>query len=89
MVRKGNQIISIYIDNSQSMSNTGSGIPLLDLAKTKAHEILNAYQPQDQIQVLTNEFSGLQQQLVSTEQASIWMRSDTTFVAGTNDFAGH
>jgi len=50
----GTKAVSIYIDNSMSMQ-VGDEINLLNLAKTKAKDILNAYEDQIQFQIITND----------------------------------
>ncbi|MCX6250514.1 MAG: BatA domain-containing protein [Bacteroidetes bacterium] len=64
----GKQIVSIYIDNSFSLEALASGGRLLDLAKTKAHEIADAYNPSDLFQLLTNDFEGRHQRFVNREE---------------------
>jgi hypothetical protein len=60
--------IGIYIDNSFSMdANNGEG-RLLDLAKNKAIEIVSSYSASDKFQLLTNDFEGKHQRLVSQEE---------------------
>ena len=41
---------------------------LLELAKNKAIEIVNAYKPTDKFQLLTSDFEGRHQRLVSKEE---------------------
>jgi hypothetical protein len=62
-------IISIYIDNSFSMMSDSEEGNLLELAKSKAGEIVNAFPPGTQFQILTNELSGIQQRLLTNEEA--------------------
>ncbi len=62
-------LVSVFIDNSQSMSATSNEIALLDLAKDKARSIINAFTDNDKFQILTNEFKGKHQRLVSKEDA--------------------
>jgi hypothetical protein len=60
--------VGIYIDNSFSMdANNGDG-RLLDLAKNKALEIASSYSASDKFQLLTNDFEGRHQRLVSQEE---------------------
>ncbi|OYU94887.1 MAG: hypothetical protein CFE21_14500 [Bacteroidetes bacterium B1(2017)] len=57
--------VSVFVDNSFSMqANTKEG-SLLDQAKKKAIEIANSYKETDQFQLLTNDFEGKHQRLVS------------------------
>ena len=64
----GHKAVSIYVDNSFSMSNTNADVPLLELARKKAAEIAAAYSPADQFQLLTNDFEGRHQRLISRDQ---------------------
>ncbi len=60
--------ISIYIDNSFSMNARSGDVPLVELAKRKAQEIAAAYSPDDEFQLLSNDFEGKQQRLVNRDQ---------------------
>ncbi len=68
-VKKGEKAVSIYIDNSFSMKSEKENIPLIDLAKDRATKIVNAYGEEDRFQILTNDFEGKHQRLVSREEA--------------------
>ena len=68
-VKKGNKAVSIYIDNSFSMNALSQEVPLLELAKRRALDIVNAYGVEDQFQIITNEFQGKSQRLLSKEDA--------------------
>lgn len=59
--------ISIYVDNSFSMNAVNKNGNLLEDAKKKAAEILSAYGPSDRFQLLSNDFEGKHQRLVSKE----------------------
>jgi hypothetical protein len=63
-----NHAVSIFVDNSFSMNATYNGVPLLETAKHKAVEIVQAYAIDDRFQLLTNELSGKQQRLLSKEE---------------------
>jgi hypothetical protein len=68
-VKKGEQVASVYIDNSFSMNALSKDVNLLEKAKQKAREIVQAYANDDKFQVLTNDFEGRHQRLVSKEEA--------------------
>ncbi len=65
----GNNSVSIYIDNSFTMSLQNENGNILDQAKVKAKEIIAAYQIQDKFQIITNDFSGESQQILTKELA--------------------
>lgn len=60
--------VSIFIDNSFSMGAAGSKGKLLEEAKTRAAEIALAYKTDDLFQLLTNDFEGKHQRLVTREE---------------------
>ncbi len=68
-VKKGNNAISVFIDNSFSMQATQEDVPLINIAKEKARQIINAYSEEDKFQILTHSFEGRHQRLVSKEDA--------------------
>jgi hypothetical protein len=68
-VVQGRKAVSIFVDNSFSMGALSEEVPLLDLAKQRAREIVAAYAPDDQFQILTHDLEGRHQRLVSQEDA--------------------
>lgn len=68
VVNNGKKAVSIYIDNSFSMNARNGDVPLVELAKRKANEIASAYSPDDEFQLLSNDFEGKQQRLVNRDQ---------------------
>ena len=68
-VKQGQKAVSIFVDNSFSMSSLSQDVPLLEKAKQRAREIIAAYDVEDEFQVLTNDFEGRHQRLVSQEDA--------------------
>ena len=68
-VKKGEKAISIYVDNSFSMGALSKNAPLLELARQRARDIVGAFGVEDRFQVLTNDFEGRDQRLVSKEDA--------------------
>lgn len=68
-VKQGNSAVSIFVDNSFSMRAENDGVPLLDIAKEKARQVVNAYSQEDRFQILTHDFEGRHQRLVSKEDA--------------------
>lgn len=68
-VKTGTRAISVFVDNSFSMSALSEDVPLLEKAKQRAREIVNAFGIEDRFQVLTNDFDGRHQRLVGQEEA--------------------
>ncbi|MFN0276365.1 MAG: BatA domain-containing protein [Chitinophagales bacterium] len=70
-----NNTLSIYIDNSFSMEAQEDGKQLLEIAKTKAEEIVNVFKVDDAFQLLTNDFEARHQRLVNKEEMLDLIRS--------------
>ena len=68
-VKRGKKGVSIFVDNSFSMSALSQDVPLLDKAKQRAREIVEAYEVDDEFQIITNDFEGRHQRVVSQEDA--------------------
>ncbi len=68
-IKSGINHISVFIDNSFSMTAKRTDIPLLDYAKSKAKEIISAYDEDDKFQVITHDFEGRHQRFVNKEDA--------------------
>ncbi len=66
-VKKGTRLISVYLDNSFSMQAANKNGNLLDDAKRKAREIVQAAGAGDKFQMLSNDFS-TSQLTISKEQ---------------------
>ncbi len=64
------EIISIYIDNSFSMDAESKYGNLLEVAKNKARDIINAYRPGSEFLLITNDFELKHQHPVNKEQFS-------------------
>jgi hypothetical protein len=65
--RQGVSAISVYVDNSFSMSSVGKEGELLQAAKNKARDIASSYLSTDLFQLLTADFEGKHQRLVNRE----------------------
>jgi hypothetical protein len=65
--QQGVSAVSVYIDNTFSMSGVGKEGELLQASKNKAREIADAYSSTDLFQLLTADFEGKHQRLVSRE----------------------
>ena len=68
-IKIGNNAVSIFIDNSFSMKTEKENVPLIELAKDRARSIINAYSADDKFQIITNDFEGRHQRLVSKDNA--------------------
>lgn len=64
------QSVSIFIDNSYSMQTLNKEGTLLDEAKRRAKEIVAAYNINDRFQLLTQDFEGKHQRLLSRDEFS-------------------
>jgi len=64
----GQKAISIFVDNSYSMQTLNREGSLLDEAKRRAKEIALAYNINDRFQVLTQDFEGKHQRLLSRDE---------------------
>lgn len=62
------QIVSIFVDNSYSMQALSREGILLDDAKTRAKEIAQTYNINTRFQVLTQDFEGKHQRLLSRDE---------------------
>lgn len=62
------QAVSIFVDNSYSMQTLNREGSLLDEAKRRAKEIASAYNINDSFQLLTQDFEGRHQRLLSRDE---------------------
>ena len=60
--------VSVFVDNSYSMQTLNREGSLLDDAKQKAKEIASAYNINDRFQLLTQDFEGKHQRLLSRDE---------------------
>ena len=67
-LQSGTTVVSVYVDNSFSMENSGSNGSQLETAKLKAREIAAAYRPGDRFQLLSNTFAGEEFRWLSREE---------------------
>jgi len=61
-------VVSIFVDNSYSMETLNREGSLLDEAKLRAKEIASAYGINDRFQLLTQDFEGKHQRLLSRDE---------------------
>lgn len=76
--QEGSKDVSIFFDNSFSMSAESEGVRLLEKARSRAEEILAAYGPNDRIQILSSDFEGRDQRLLSKDDALARIRDIQT-----------
>jgi hypothetical protein len=62
------QVVSVFVDNSYSMQALNKEGTLLDEAKRRAKEIASAYSINDRFQILTQDFEGKHQRLLSRDE---------------------
>ncbi len=67
-LQAGGTVVSVYLDNSYSMQSGGMEGSLIESAKKKAREIAEAYRPDVQFQLLTNDAHGAQFRWLSREE---------------------
>ncbi len=81
-VKQGAKAVSVFVDNSFSMNAAGQNQSLLQSAKRKGEEVVNAYGQGDRYQLLTNDFEGKHQRLVNREQWEnlLWQVEETPAV---------
>lgn len=72
-VRTGRNHVSVFIDNSFSMSAEKDNVPILDYAKERAAEIIRTYSDEDKFQIITNDFEGKHMRFVSKEDALLYV----------------
>lgn len=68
-VKTGTKAVSVFVDNSFSMSALSQDVPLLEKAKQRARDIVKAFSVEDRFQILTNNFEGRHQRLIGQEEA--------------------
>lgn len=69
--KAGSKDVSIFFDNSFSMAAESEDVRLLEKARSRVAEIVSAYSVDDRIQILTADFEGRDQRLLSKEDALI------------------
>lgn len=65
----GANALSLYIDNSFSTQNVNKQGPVFDIARQRAKEVVRAYNSNDRIQIITNDFEGRHQRFLTREDA--------------------
>lgn len=65
---QGEKYVSVYIDNSFSMSNIAQEFSLLDKAKQQAEFIAKGYKQSDKYQLITNNFESKHQRFLTQKE---------------------
>ena len=68
-IKAGSKDVSIYFDNSFSMAAESEDVRLLEKARIRVEEIVSAYSTEEKIQIITTDFEGRDQRLLSKEDA--------------------
>jgi hypothetical protein len=68
VIKAGNKVVSVYIDNSFSTDAKGANGYILQDEKEKALSIIESYGPSDRFQLVTNDFEGHLQRLYSKKE---------------------
>lgn len=83
---EGKNYISVFIDNSFSMNRLSNNFSLLDKAKQTASELVKSFDEQDRFQILTNNFSGNENRLLSKDEMLAAI-DEVTFSSATKNLA--
>lgn len=73
----GVRAVSVYVDNSLSMQGIQDGISLLESSKQKASALINSFSNNDRFQIISNNFKGTDQRLLSKDEALQTIQSIT------------
>lgn len=72
-INKSSKVVSVFIDNSFSMSQQNKEGQLLEVAKHKARDIVSYYGDNDLFQILTNDFEGKHQRLIEKKDFLLYL----------------
>jgi hypothetical protein len=65
----GVRAVSVYIDNSLSMQGQEAGVSFLEISKQKATALVSSFSNNDRFQIISNNFKGTDQRLLSKDEA--------------------
>lgn len=68
-LHSGSTVVSLYIDNSYSMDIASTDGNLIDVARRKAYEVIQAYGVGDRFQVMTNDMKGEEMRWLNRDEA--------------------
>lgn len=72
-LKQGSQLVSIFVDNSFSMTSSRENIPLLDYAKERAKKIVSSYGGDVKFQIITHDLLGKHQRFLTKEDAVVYI----------------
>lgn len=72
-INKSSKVVSVFVDNSFSMSQQNKEGQLLEVAKHKARDIVSYYSDNDLFQILTNDFEGKHQRLIEKKDFLLYL----------------
>ena len=65
----GTRAVSVYVDNSLSMQGQAEGVSFLESSKQKASALVSSFSSNDRFQIISNNFKGTDQRLLSKDEA--------------------
>lgn len=65
----GARAVSVYVDNSLSMQGQKEGVSFLESSKQKASALVGSFSNNDRFQIISNNFKGTDQRLLSKDEA--------------------
>jgi hypothetical protein len=65
----GSRAVSVYVDNSLSMQGQLEGVSFLETSKQKASALVSSFSNNDRFQIISNNFKGTDQRLLSKDEA--------------------
>ena len=65
----GARAVSVYLDNSLSMQGQQEGVSFLESSKQKASALVGSFSNNDRFQIISNNFKGTDQRLLSKDEA--------------------
>jgi hypothetical protein len=68
-IKSGKQLVSVFVDNSFSMTTEKEDIPLVDHAKERARQIIESYGEEAMFQIITHDLLGKHQRFLTREDA--------------------
>lgn len=72
-LKRGDAAVSVYVDNSFSLANTNDGVPLLEMAKQRAREIVSEYGQSDCFQLVTNDVMGYEYRKLTKDEMMLYI----------------